>query len=455
MQGYLNASNVAILNKIRQSASLEYKDRVPVATQANLARTARTIRDYPVVWNEFIDILVNRIGLMIFNNYQFSNPLAPFKSGMSFGSIAMEVGNNLIQAENFDLMDTNPWTATPPDMVVNYYVKNRNDVYGVQVNDALIAEAMESEGQLAGTVNMLYNSPAQSAAWDEYQIMLNALAEYENGSTFANFQVSDLATSSDKEADGKTLVEKIRSMYLRLNGFYSRDFNAEKCDSMASNMLLLLDASVAASVDVNVLASAFNLSYTDFVGRQVIIDKWPDELKGTQAILADGEFFRVYDILNKSASIYNPKTDSTYTYLHCRGIYATSKQRNAVRFSTDADNIGVTAAAKTVTGVTIDTDPAGGVDAIKPGDVIQLVPKVAYSDSTNDANAYFIVTAGTAKAAANGTLPVILPDTGTYVDRFGALHISKSSTYETIVVTAVASKDPTKTANITLGSAGE
>ena len=37
MQGQLNASNVDILNRIRKSASLEYKDRVPVATQANLA----------------------------------------------------------------------------------------------------------------------------------------------------------------------------------------------------------------------------------------------------------------------------------------------------------------------------------------------------------------------------------------------------------------------------------
>ena len=73
MQGRLNASNVDILNRIRKSASLEYKDRVPVATQANLARTARTIRDYPVLWNEFIDILVNRIGLMLFNAYQFKS----------------------------------------------------------------------------------------------------------------------------------------------------------------------------------------------------------------------------------------------------------------------------------------------------------------------------------------------------------------------------------------------
>lgn len=453
MQGQLNASNVDILNRIRKSASLEYKDRVPVATQANLARTARTIRDYPVVWNEFIDILVNRIGLMLFNAYQFNNPLAPFKSGMSWGSIAMEVGNNLIEAENYDQMDTNPWTATPAEVVANYYVRNRADVYGVQTNEALIAEAAENEGQLSGLVNMMYNAPNQSAAWDEYKIMLNSLAEYENGSGFYNIQVPDLATSTSKEADGKTLVELIRSMYLRMNGFYSRKYNAEKCDSMASNMMLLIDSTVASAVDVNVLSAAFNLPFAEFVGRQVVIDEWPDELKGTQAILADGEFFRVYDILNKSASIYNPKTDATYTYLHVRGIYATSKQRNAVRFSTDANTEGAATVGRTVKSVTVATDPAGGVSKLKPGLVVQLVPTVTYSDNATDANAYFIVTAGTAAQAAAGKLPVILPDTGTYVDRFGALHVSENSDYETIVVTAVATHDPTKSANITLGTA--
>ena len=107
-QGSLNASNVHILNAVRRSASLEYKDRVPVATQANLARVVRTIRDYPVIWNEYMEALVNQIGIRVFNNYQLQNVLSPFKQGMRWGSIAMADGSNLITADSFDQMDANP-----------------------------------------------------------------------------------------------------------------------------------------------------------------------------------------------------------------------------------------------------------------------------------------------------------------------------------------------------------
>lgn len=453
-QGYLNASNVEILNAVRRSASLEYKDRVPVATQANLARTVRTIRDYPVIWNEYMETLVNQIGIRVFNNYQFNNVLRPFKQGMSWGSIAMEIGSNLITADNFDQMDVNPWTAQSPDMRANYYVRNRADVYGMYINEELLAEASENDGQLSGYVNQLFALPNESATWDEYLLMKDVLAEYDASSGFYNIQVADLAASSDKETDGKDLVEKTRAMYLKTNGFYSRKYNAEGMDSMLTDAVLLLDANVAAAIPVNVLASAFNMGETDFFGRQVVIDNWPEGLEGTQALLVDGDFFRVFDICNKSASIYNPKTDGLYSYLHCRGVYAASKQRNAIRFSTDANTETPTAVSKVASSVTVGCH----VDAVlEPGATVQLFPTVKYSapaSTPNDANAYFVITAGTAKQAANGTLPVILPDTGTYVDRFNVLHISEKSTYETMVITAVSTVTPTVSGNITLNKAG-
>ena len=454
-QGYLNRSNVDILNAIRTSASLEYQDRVPVATQANLARTARTIRDYPVVWNEFCDVLVNQIGIRIFNNYQFNNVLRPWKQGMNWGSIAMEIGANLLTADNFDQMDVNPWTADAADVKTDFYVRNRADVYGLYVNEELLAEAVENEGQLSSYTNQLFALPNQSAAWDEYLLMKNVLAEYQASSGFANYQVDSItaANAADKEAVGKDLVEKVRRLYLQLNGFYSRDFNARGVDSMMENPVVLIDAAVAAAIPVNVLASAFNMEQTEFFGRQVVIDQWPNGLEGTQALLMDGDFFRVFDILNKSASIYNPKTDGLYSYLHCRGIYAASKQRNAVRFSTASDNVNVTAASRAASNVTVALDPAVTNNAVlEPGCVVQLVPTVTYDNATSDANAYFIITAGSAEEAENGTLPIILPDTGTYVDRFGVLHVSNSSDYETMVITAVSTVTPTVSGNITLNA---
>lgn len=457
-QGYLNASNVDILNAVRRSASLEYKDRVPVATQANLARTVRTIRDYPVIWNEYMETLFNQIGIRVFNNYQFNNILRPFKQGMNWGSIAMEIGSNLITADNFDQMDANPWTAQTPDMRANYYVRNRADVYGMYINEELLAEASENDGQLSGYVNQLFALPNESATWDEYLLMKDVLAEYEASSGFYNVQVADLATSSDKETDGKDLVEKTRAMYLKTNGFYSRKYNAEGMDSILSDAVLVLDASVAAAIPVNVLATAFHLTETDFYGRQVVIDNWPEGLEGTQALLMDGDFFRVFDICNKSASIYNPKTDGLYSYLHCRGVYAASKQRNAIRFSTDANTETPTATAKVASKVTVALDPTVSDNAVlEPGAAVQLVPTVTYSapaSTPNDANAYFVITAGTAEQAENGTLPVILPDTGTYVDRFNVLHVSEKSAYETMVITAVSTVTPTVSGNITLNKVG-
>ena len=205
-----------------------------------------------------------------------------------------------------------------------------------------------------------------------------------------------------------------------------------------TDAVLVLDASVAAAIPVNVLASAFNMNETSFFGRQVVVDEWPEGLEGTQALLMDGDFFRVFDICNKSASIYNPKTDGLYSYLHCRGVYAASKQRNAIRFSTDADTDTATATAKVASSVTVALDPTVADNAVlEPGATVQLVPTVAYSapaSTPNDANAYFVITAGTAEQAANGTLPVILPDSGTYVDRFNVLHVSEHSTYETMVL---------------------
>lgn len=457
-QGYLNASNVDILNAVRRSASLEYKDRVPVATQANLARTVRTIRDYPVIWNEYMETLVNQIGIRVFNNYQFSNVLRPFKQGMNWGSIAMEIGSNLITADNFDQMEANPWTAQAPDMRANYYVRNRADVYGMCINEELLAEASENDGQLSGYVNQLFALPNESATWDEYLIMKDTLAEYEASSGFYNVQVADLTASSDKETDGKALVEKTRAMYLKTNGFYSRKYNAEGMDSMLTDAVLLLDANVAAAIPVNVLASAFNMGETDFFGRQVVVDHWPEGLEGTQALLMDGDFFRVFDICNKSASIYNPKTDGLYSYLHCRGVYAASKQRNAIRFSTDANTETPTATAKVASNVSVALEAAVGDNAVlEPGATVQLVPTVTYSAPTGtptDANAYFVITAGTANQAAKDALPVILPDTGTYVDRFNVLHVSEKSEYETMMITAVSTVTPTVSGSITLNKVG-
>lgn len=58
--------------------------------------------------------------------------------------------------------------------------------------------------------------------------------------------------------------------------FVSSDYNSAgvKTNTPKDRQVIFMDANFNASFDVNVLASAFNMEKTDFLGRLFIIDKW-------------------------------------------------------------------------------------------------------------------------------------------------------------------------------------
>lgn len=452
----LEASNEEILNAVRAAASAEYRERVPTATRANIAKTAKLIHEYQPLWNEFYTTLLDRIGLVVFNNNQFTNRLAPFKKSLSYGAMVQESSANLITAESYnEEKNVDPFAAQKPELYTDYHVKNRADTYGIRVNESLLYEAVLSEGELSAYLNGIYRLPSQSAEWDEYCIMRDLFGVAQQASPFYNVQVKDLATSSDKEADAKALVTAIRTMYLTAKGFYSRDYNAAGVDAAANDFILLTTPSVSATNDVYSLAAAFNMERAEwFADRVVIIDEFPAGLEGTQALLVDEDAFQCYDILNKSASIYNPRNDSLYQYLHARGIYSLSRQRPIIRFSTAAST-GGTLTSKTVTSVTVTADPA---NVVKTGGEVtyQLKPVVTYSDSTTDDSAYPIVVGLTAGGTTTDGYSAVFPDAGTYIDRCNVLHVSPSFRndykYYSIVVVYISTLDSSKRGSVTISA---
>ena len=453
----LDASNVEILNAVRAAASTDYRDRVPTATRANIAKTAKLIHEYQPLWNEFYTTLLDRIGLTVFNNNQFTNRLAPFKKSLSYGAMVQESSANLITAESYnEEKNVDPFAAEKPELFTDYHVKNRADTYGIRINEALLYEAVLSEGELSAYLNGIYRLPSQSAEWDEYCIMRDLFGVAQQASPFYNVQVADIATSSNKETDAKALVTAIRTMYLTAKGFYSRDYNAAGVDAAANDFILLTTPAVSATNDVYSLAAAFNMDRAEwFADRVVILDEFPAGLEGTQALLVDEDAFQTYDILNKSASIYNPRNDSLYQYLHARGIYSLSRQRPIIRFSTAAST-GGTLTSKTVTGVTVTAEPTNLV--VTPDETTyQLTPVVQYSDGSSDDNAYGLIAFENVRNSNVSVFTAIMPDTGTYIDRNNVLHVSASvantEKYSNIVCIYTSAVDPTKQGRVALGTA--
>ena len=450
----MTASNVDVLNTVRANCSAMYRNEIPVATTANIAKTVAQIKSFEPFWNEFLNVLINKITLSLFNESQFNNKLAPLKlATMQYGGVIEEMGADLINAEEYDPDATNVFDAPEPDLRVNYHQINRRNIYPMRLNEDLLSEAFREAGGLSAFVNNMLALPNKSAEWDEYKLMRDLLGVYQQADGFTNIQVPDLAASADPEADGKKITELLREYYLTLRDFYHTEFNAEGINATSSNLILLGTPKFFARLDVNVLAAAYNMDKADFIAdRTIVVDNFGPGMEGTQCMLLDDRWYKVADTKRKMTSIYNPRADEWVYYNIVWQILSCSRMVNALRFSTDATSEKLTAGdSVTVTSVAF-TEPAANATVIEPCADIQLKATVTYSDSSTDSDCYFILTGSTENAPTDGvdSVDVILPDTGTYVDRMGVLHVAKDSTYQTIVVTAVSTKDASKTANLTL-----
>lgn len=74
----LTNSSADVLNAIRNSASINYRNYVPVVTPDadSIREIGAIIMDMPALQNEFLSALVNRIGKVIITSKSYSNPWA-------------------------------------------------------------------------------------------------------------------------------------------------------------------------------------------------------------------------------------------------------------------------------------------------------------------------------------------------------------------------------------------
>lgn len=79
-QTSLNASTIDILNVIRQNASYDYQQSVPVVKKSTqIPQVGEIICGTPALANQFLNALVNRIALVRAQSVTFNNPYSRLK----------------------------------------------------------------------------------------------------------------------------------------------------------------------------------------------------------------------------------------------------------------------------------------------------------------------------------------------------------------------------------------
>jgi hypothetical protein len=422
--------NAAFLDAVRADASMEYRSRIPSATVAGVQETVRSLMKFRPMYNEFIDALVNRIGLVIARNNSWTNPLAEFKRGMlEFGDTIEEVQVGLLEAHVYDpdreYMEKDLFGTERPEVQSNFHRVNRENFYKVSVNQALLGRAfLESQG-LSRFVNQLMEAPTTSDQWDEFLLTCSLFAEYEAQGGFYHVHVPDVRDIGSNEDDAKIALRKMRAMAETMT-FLSTKYNAARMPTFASpdELCLFVTPEFNAAIDVEALAGAFHIDKAQMHGRVIPIPADQFRIEGCQAIMTVRDFFVIADQLFETTSQYNPAALQNNYFLHHWQVISASRFVPAVMFTTGADDEVITI-QESITSVetpTIEDKDGNAVTDVARGDMIAL-DSAAVTDPAGGSTA---VTWSVSGATSERT----------YITRSGVLHTGPDETSNSVTVKA-------------------
>lgn len=440
----LTNSSVDVLNAIRNSASTNYQDYVPIATPnaETIREIGNVIMDYPNLQNEFLNALINRIGRVIITSRMYQNPWKMFKKGLlDYGETIEEVFVNIAKPYQYDIEDSENtvFKRTIPDIKSAFHVLNYQEFYPVTIQDKDLRKAFLSWDGITDLIGRIVDSMYSAANLDEFLVMKYLLAR--------NILKGQIATKDVPEATAsnmKDIVSTIKGVSNQME-FMSTNWNLAKVHNYSTKdkQYIIVNSQFDAAMDVEVLAAAFNMDKAEFMGHKVLVDSFGtlDEkrlkmlfkddpnyvalttaekqaLDVIPAVLVDGDWFMIYDNLYNFTEQYNAKGMYWNYFYHVWKTFSSSPFANACVFVPGMPSItSVTVTPATVTA--------------QAGQTVQLSAKVVTE--------YF------ADQAVNWTIS----GEGATIDNAGNVTLSDTATGD-YTVTATSVFDPSKTGTSTI-----
>lgn len=271
----LTNSSVDILNVIRNNATINYKNYVPVATAdaESIREIGAIIMDSPQLQNEFLSALVNRIGRVLVTSKMYDNPWAMFKKGtLEFGETIEEIFVNIAKPFQFDpnVAETNLFKREIPDVRSAFHIMNYQKYYKTTIQNDQLRQAFLSWQGITDLIAKIVDSMYTGANYDEFQTMKYMLAKH-----ILNGRMYPVTIPAVTEANMKTIVSTIKGVSNNYE-FMSNKYNVAGVQNFSKkkDQYLLINSNFDATMDVEVLASAFNMDKAQFAGKRVLVDSF-------------------------------------------------------------------------------------------------------------------------------------------------------------------------------------
>lgn len=293
----LTNTSVDVLNVIRNNASVNYRNYVPVATaDADSLRTIGAIlMDNPTLQNEFLNALINRIGLVLIQSKMYSNPWSVFKRGkLEFGETVEEIFVNLAKAQTFDpsVAESNVFKREIPDVRSAFHIMNYQKFYKVTVSQDQLKQAFLAWSGISDLLTKIIESMLTAANYDEFQVMKYMLAK-----KILEGRLYPVTVPAVSASNAKTIISTIKGFSNDLE-FLSNKYNIAGVYNFTkkNSQYLIVNSQFDAMTDVEVLASAFNMSKAEFMGHKILVDSFGEIDNTRLAELFDGD--NTYDALS-------------------------------------------------------------------------------------------------------------------------------------------------------------
>lgn len=381
----LTNSSVEVLNAIRNSATMQYKNYVPIATPDadSIRDIGAVIMDNPQLQNEFLSALVNRIGRVLITSKMYENPWSMFKQGLlEFGETVEEIFVNLAKPFQFDPegAENTVFKREIPDVRSAFHIMNYQKYYKTTIQNDQLRQAFLSWQGITDLIAKIVDAMYTGANYDEFQTMKYMLALHILRGQMYPFEVPAVST-----ANMKAIASDIKGISNTIE-FMSNKYNLAGVQnySKKDSQYLIVNAKFDATMDVEVLASAFNMNKAEFMGRRILVDSFGsldkerlailfaddknyveltdaqlEALDGVPAVLVDKDFFMIFDNFYNFTEQYNGEGLYWNYWYHVWKTFSVSPFANALVFIP---------ATPSVTSITITPSTA----TVEAGQTIQL-----------------------------------------------------------------------------------
>ena len=449
----------ATINETPEVASALAARGIPATYDANnrayveLAGTTDEIHaigeyltSYQPARNAFLNALVNRIGLTIVTSKLYRNPWAVFKRGyLEFGDTVEEIFVNLADVHGFYPEGAEDTFAKRelPDVRTAFHRMNFQKFYKTTVSSQQLRQAFLSWTGVSDLIARIIESLYTSANTDEYYVMRYFLAK-----CLLNGYVGSIAIpepTKDNAIDVATQFQYMSDLFQYQSTKYNMAGVTTHTDF--EDQYFIITAKFKATMNMNVLATAFQLEYREFQARLITVDSltdfdWarldklftdpatgaldpgyarftPEEialLESIPAVLVSRDWWMVLDNYLEDAQWFNGEGLYWNHWHHTWKTISCSPFGQAAAF---------TNVASTITSVTVTPATA----SLSPGASLQLSAAVAGTG---------IVNQGVQWSLTGAT------SSGTTITSAGYLKIAANETATALTVTATSIADSTK-----------